>query len=72
MREGYGEAQHDAKATGMAYADAMRKHEGRVRTVLKEIGDASFRLEIGESAPSHLISEHAIEEFWLIGLAGAV
>jgi len=67
----FGEAQHDAKATGMAYADAMREYEGRVRTALQEIGDASFRLEIDESAPGHMISEHAIEDVLLPELKNA-
>jgi len=56
----FGEAQHDAQASGMAYADAMRDYERRVRASLKEIGRGSFRLEIDETAPSHMISHHAV------------
>ncbi|MEK7685969.1 MAG: hypothetical protein AAB466_11155 [Verrucomicrobiota bacterium] len=58
----FGEAQHDAKAAGLPYADAMREYEGRVRSALKGIGRGSFRLEIDETAPSHMISHHAIQD----------
>ena len=58
----FGEAQHDPKTAGMAYDDAMHEYEGRVRAALQEIGDASFRLEIDETAPSHMISNHTIED----------
>jgi hypothetical protein len=61
----FGQAQHDATRSGMAYADAMREYEARVRVVLQEIGKGTFRLEIDESAPSHMISHHAIEEVLL-------
>lgn len=61
----FGEAQHDSKTTGVGYADSMREYEGRVRTALQEIGDVSFRLEIDETAPSHMISHHAIEDVLL-------
>ena len=67
----FGEAQHDAKATGVAYADAMREYAGRVHVALQEIGDASFRLEIDETAPSHMISDHAIENVLLPELRNA-
>jgi len=58
----FGEAQHDAKSSGTAYAEAMREYEGRVKAALKEIGRGSFCLEIDETAPSHMISHHAIED----------
>jgi hypothetical protein len=61
----FGQAQHDEKATGMRYADAMREYEGRVRAALAQIGRGSFRLEIDETAPSHMISHHAIEKMIL-------
>lgn len=57
----FGEAQHDAKAIGRPYAEAMREYETRVRNTLGKIGRGSFRLEIDEIAPSHMISHHAIE-----------
>ena len=58
----FGEAQHDAQSSGMAYAEAMRDYERRVRESLKEIGRGSFHLEIDETAPSHMISHHAVED----------
>lgn len=58
----FGEAQHDAQSSGMPYADAMRDYERRVRAALKEVGHGSFRLEIDETAPSHMISHHAIRD----------
>ena len=67
----FGEKQHDAKASGMAYADAMQDYEQRVAAALKETGRGSFRLEIDESAPSHMISHHAIEDVLLPELRSA-
>lgn len=58
----FGVAQHDAKATGLPYAEAMREYETRVQTTLKQIGSGSFRLAIDEKAPSHMISHSTIEE----------
>lgn len=65
----FGEAQHDAKATGMAYADAMRGYESNVRAALNKIGSGSFRLRFDETAPGHMISHHAIEKIILSELA---
>jgi hypothetical protein len=67
----FGEAQHDSQKCGSPYADAMHEYEGRVRTRLKKIGKGSFRLEIDETAPNHMISHHAIEEVMLLELRGA-
>ena len=67
----FGEAQHDAKSSGMPYAEAMREYESRVRAALKEIGAGSFRLEIDETAPSHMISHQAIEDVLLPELINA-
>jgi hypothetical protein len=58
----FGQAQHDEKATGLAYADAMRTYERQVQAALAGLGRGSFRLEIDETAPSHMISHHAIEK----------
>lgn len=66
----FGLAQHDAQATGRAYAEAMREYERRVRVALRGLGPASFRLEIDETAPSHMISHYAIEEVILPELLG--
>ena len=64
----FGEAQHDAKACGAGYDDALREYEGRVREALKQIGSGSFRLEIDETAPSHMISHDAIEDLLIPAL----
>jgi hypothetical protein len=58
----FGQGEHDPKTSGMEYDDAMREYETRVQAALRQIGDASFRLEIDETAPSHMISHHAIED----------
>lgn len=57
----FGEAQHDAKAAGLPYADAMRDYETCVCDALKDLGPGRFHLEIDETAPSHMISHDAIE-----------
>ena len=67
----FGEAQHDSKTAGRAYADAMREYEIRVQAVLQEMGEGSFHLRIDESAPSHMISHHAIEDVLLPELRNA-
>ena len=64
----FGQAQHDAKTSGMAYADSLRAYEERVRATLAKIGEGSFRLEIDEVAPSHMISHYAIEKIILAEL----
>jgi hypothetical protein len=61
----FGEAQHDAQTSGMPYTEAMRDYEQRARAVLQSIGSGTFRLEIDESAPSHMISHHAIRDIIL-------
>ena len=67
----FGQAQHDEQATGLTYAESLRDYEGRVRAALDGIGRGSFRLEIDEIAPSHMISHHAIEDVILPELRSA-
>ena len=67
----FGQAQHDEKATGLPYAEALRAYEREVTPALSQIGRGSFRLEIDETAPSHMISHHAIEQIILPELRGA-
>jgi len=64
----FGEAQHDARTAGAAYEPAMRAYEGRVQVGLRETGRGEFRLVIDETAPSHMISHHAIEDVLLPAL----
>ena len=67
----FGEAQHDAKQLGLGYVEAMREYETRVSSALRDIGRSSFRLEIDETAPSHMISHHAIDDVLLAELRQA-
>jgi len=57
----FGEAQHDAKASGAGYEEAMRDTKTEFGNNLHQVGSGSFRLVIDETAPSHMISHHAIE-----------
>ncbi|MCI0533902.1 MAG: hypothetical protein L0Z50_01600 [Verrucomicrobiales bacterium] len=57
----FGEDQHD-KDADMNYAESLREYERRVRAALNGIGNGSFRLEIDEIAPRHMISHHAIKD----------
>lgn len=61
----FGEKQHDGSSVGMSYGEALRDYEGRVRAALDGIGNGSFRLEIDEIAPRHMISHHAIKDMIL-------
>jgi len=68
----FGQAQHDATACGAGYEEAMDEYATRVQKCLKEAGPGSFRLEIDETAPSHMISHHAIENLLIPELKGAL
>ena len=61
----FGEAQHVAGTAGQPYADAMRDYERQVSAALGKLGRGSFRLEIDDTAPSHMISHHAIRDVML-------
>jgi hypothetical protein len=67
----FGQAQHDEKKIGLPYADAMRTYERQVQAALTEIGRGSFRMEIDETAPSHMISHWAVEKVILPELRDA-
>jgi hypothetical protein len=54
----FGERQHDARRTGMAYEPAYRLYEESVKQALGARGE--FRLEIDETAPRHMISPEAV------------
>ena len=56
----FGERQHDAKATAMDYATAVHSYGDRVQSAMKQLGKGTFRLEIDEVAPSHMISHHVL------------
>ena len=59
----FGEAQHQVRADGLGYPQAMFAYEQQVRDVLARIGPGIFQLKIDEAAPSHMISHHALREF---------
>jgi hypothetical protein len=64
----FGEAQHNGAASGQPYVEAMRAYERRVQAAVDKLGRGSFRLEIDETAPSHMISHHAIRAVLLPNL----
>lgn len=66
----FGEAQHDGNRHGKPYAQAMREYEQQVQAALQVAGGdrKAFRLEIDETAPSHMISHHAVRDIILAGL----
>lgn len=64
----FGEAQHDSARAGAGYEDSMRGYERRVREKLLKFRSGGFKLEIDETAPSHMISHHAIERILLPAL----
>jgi len=47
-------------SSGTAYVQAMRSYETRVRQVMSTLGDGTFRLEIDEAAPVHMISLNTV------------
>jgi hypothetical protein len=67
----FGQAQHNEKTAGLPYAEAMRAYEARLGPALQRIGPGAFRLEIDETAPSHMISHFTIENLILPELRGA-
>jgi len=67
----FGEKQHDVKVFGIGYTEAVREYETRVSASIKQIGRGSFRVEIDETAPSHMISHHAIADIILAELRSA-
>lgn len=54
----FGVAQHNASRAGGEYDQVLRAYEKRVQQVLGSEG--SFRLEIDEAAPRHMISPEAV------------
>jgi hypothetical protein len=52
----FGEAQYDPTLAGMSWEQAVRSYEERARNSLATLGSGSFRVEIDEAAPQHVIS----------------
>lgn len=66
----FGERQHDASRAGVGYGQSLRDYEKRVQGRLHEVGSGQFRVEVDETAPSHMISHWTIEEILLPTLRG--
>lgn len=67
----FGEAQHDPGKSRNSYSGALRAYECEIWSALARIQPASFRVEIDEAAPSHMISNYAIEQIILPTLRAA-
>lgn len=66
----FGERQHDAVHAGADYRQSLRDYEKRVQGRLHEVGAGQFRVEVDETAPSHMISHWTIEQVLLPALQG--
>jgi hypothetical protein len=51
-----GEAEYSAAEAGLPFVEAVRQYEAQVRGTVARLGPGSFRLEIDEAAPAHMIS----------------
>lgn len=65
----FGQRHHDAVGIGAGFDEATREYAVRLRSVLAAPDAGSFRLIIDEAAPSHLISDSAIQFYILPTLA---
>jgi hypothetical protein len=52
----FGEAEYSVLDAGLPFGQAVRQYEAQVRSTVAGLGDGSFRLEIDEAAPAHMIS----------------
>ena len=56
----FGEQFHRADLTGMSFDRAVHSYEWRVRSTISTLTSGSFRLEVDEPAPAHMISWSSI------------
>jgi hypothetical protein len=56
----FGEAQFDPTRAGMSWEQGMRRTETQVRHALYGLGAGSFRLEIDDASPAHMISWNTV------------
>lgn len=63
--------EYSDEGTGRSFDTAVRTYELDVRQSLSEMGSGSFRLEIDEAAPAHMISWNAIASVILEELRAA-
>ncbi len=64
----FGEQFHRADLTGMSFDRATHSDEWRIRSTIATLPSGSFRLEVDESAPAHMISWSNIANVILAGL----
>jgi hypothetical protein len=53
-------AEYDPRATGQLFGPSVHAYEIAVRRAIEQLGSGSFRLEIDEAAPAHMISWNTI------------
>ncbi len=52
----FGEAEYSMAEAGLPFVEAVRQYEAQVRGTIARLDSGSFRLEIDEAAPAHMIS----------------
>ena len=50
------------RSSGLSYDEMVHLLQAEMKKAAVRIGKATFRLEIDETAPSHMISHHAIND----------
>ena len=63
----FGQGQHDEQKFGQSYIDSIRAYESKVQSSVKKMG-GHFKVQIDQSAPSHMISHATIERVLLTAL----
>ncbi len=66
----FGEQYHDANLSGMSFDQATHSYEWRVRKTIATLGSGSFRFEVDEASPTHMISFSTIANVLLAELDG--
>jgi hypothetical protein len=66
----FSEQYHDANLSGMSFDQATHSYEWRVRTTMAALGSGSFRFEVDEASPTHMISFTTIANVLLAELNG--
>jgi hypothetical protein len=68
----FGERLYETAAIGLPWDDAVRSWELPVRQTLMRLGSGSFRVEIDEAAPAHMISWQTVVSSVLAELNGGL
>lgn len=66
----FGEAEYSVEDAGRPFGEAVRQYEAQVRSAIAGLGAGSFRLEIDEAAPAHMISWNTLVNVILAELSG--